>query len=78
MMFLSKFGQKAGTAPAAMKMMQPSTRNFGAIVKADGEHKFVAPCDKKMIAFEGLKATGNFTISLNNQFRHQNDITLFK
>ena len=35
-------------------IMSMPARNFGsmgAIVKADGDHKFIAPVDKKMIAF---------------------------
>ena len=61
-----------------MAAPQTSIRRFGAVVKADGNHKFVAACNKKTIVFEGLKPTSNMTVELSNQFRHQNDLPLTK
>ena len=46
--------------PSATKfgLMSNQVRSFGgAIVKADGEHKFIANCDKKMVALTGMQAT---------------------
>lgn len=49
------------------------TRMFGAIVKADGSHQFIAPCDKKRIVFDQLKGTANAEVGVGNPFRHHND-----
>ena len=42
-------------------MLRVSERGFGGggheIVKAGGDHKFIAPVDKKMVAFSNLKGT---------------------
>ncbi len=50
----------------------------GAIVKADGGHKFVAPCNKKTIAFDRLKPSANMVHEVTNPYRHQNDLPLLK
>ena len=54
-------------------LAQQNTRSFGAIVKADGDHKFIASTDKKYLAFNGMRATSNQMISLDNHYRHQNN-----
>jgi ABC-type Zn2+ transport system substrate-binding protein/surface adhesin len=43
------------------------------VVKADPDHKFIAPCNKRMIAFEGLKATSESVIEVENLYAHQNN-----
>lgn len=53
-------------------------RNFGAVVKADGEHKFVAPTTQKMLAFEGMKGTANHTYAVDNLYRHHNNLPLYQ
>ena len=63
---------------ATMMLMAPSSRAFGAIVKAEGDHKFVAPCNKKTIVFDGLKPTNNQMHEISNNYRHQNDLPLIK
>merc|ERR1712167_504360 len=39
---------------------------------ADGDRKFIAPCNKKTIVFDGLKGTTNAEVALDNQFHHLN------
>lgn len=66
-----------GCAPRTM--MRPSaTRSFGAIVKADGDHKFLAPCNKKTLFFDGLTPTNNVVHEITNNYRHHNDLPLIK
>ena len=59
-------------------MMRTSMRSFGAIVKADGDYKLLAPCNKKTIAFDGLLPTSNLVHEITNNYRHQNDLPLIK
>lgn len=58
-------------------------RGFGGgghheIVKADGNQKFIAPVDKKMVAFTGLKGTTPAMIEVENPYRHHNDLSLIQ
>ena len=48
------------------------------IVKADGEHKFIAPVDKKMVAITGLKGTTPCVLEFENAYRHHNDLPLYQ
>lgn len=69
--------RKAGQNFAAKQLFGSSSRNFGAIVKATGDQKFIAEgVDKKMMAFDGMKATGLYTMKLDNTWRHHNDLPL--
>ena len=63
---------------ATRPLMRSSQRNFGAIVKADGDHKFIANCNKKTIVFDGLAPTNNLEHAISNNYRHQNDLPLIK
>ena len=60
--------------------MGQAFRSFGggghAIVKADGGHKFIAPVDKKMVAFTGMQATSATMIEIDNPYRHLNDLPM--
>ena len=58
--------------------VQTARRNFGAVVKADGSHKFIQPVDKKFIAFEGLKGTSTANVALDNSYRHHNNLPLLQ
>ena len=40
------------------------------VVKADGDHKFIAQCNRRMIAFDGLRPTGHLTHEIVNPYRH--------
>ena len=65
--------------PSAIRfgMVTNQVRGFGgAIVKADGDHKFIAPCNKKMVAFTGMQATSPTMIELDNPYRHLKDLPL--
>ena len=74
----SKFATKKSLA-TPMLLLGSSQRAFGgAIVKADGSHKFIAPCNKKTLALDGLRPTANQTHEINNPYRHQNDLPLWK
>jgi hypothetical protein len=80
-MFLKQnlIAANAALGGARNMLLVPSRRNFGgAIVKAEGGHKFVAPCNKKTIAFDGLKPSSNVVVEINNPYRHQNDLPLLK
>lgn len=47
------------------------------IEKADWEHKFVAAnVNKHTMIFDGLKASQNATFTLDNVYRHHNDLPL--
>ena len=59
-------------------IMRSSIRSFGAIVKADGDHKFLAPCNKKTLVFDGLIPTNNMVHEITNNYRHHNDLPLIK
>jgi hypothetical protein len=45
---------------------------------ADGERKFIAPCNKKTLVFDGLKGTTNAEVALDNQFHHLNGLSMFQ
>jgi len=49
-----------------------------AVVKPDAGHKFLAPCNKKTLYFDGLKPTAFQEHALTNPWRHQNDLPLWK
>ena len=60
-------------------MMRPAaTRSFGAIVKADGDHHFLAVKNKKTLVFDGLTPSNNMTHEITNNYRHHNDLPLIK
>ena len=63
-------------------MLRVSQRGFGGggheIVKAGGDHKFIAPVDKKMVAFSNLKGTTPQEIEFVNAYRHHNDLPLYQ
>ena len=63
-------------------MINFGMRAFGGggheIVKADGDHKFIAPCNRKTICFDGLRPTSNHTHEVVNPYRHHNDLPLIK
>mmetsp|Transcript_8386 Transcript_8386/g.14019 ORF Transcript_8386/g.14019 Transcript_8386/m.14019 type:complete len:155 (-) Transcript_8386:65-529(-) len=40
------------------------------------DHKFIAPVDKKLIAFNGLRGTQNATVALDNPFAHLNGLPM--
>ena len=49
-MFLNRLAQRQGAAPyvrPSSLLMMPMRAFGGAIVKADSDHKFIAPCNKK-------------------------------
>ena len=71
-MLFTKTSQKVlQSQQRSMMLLAPSSqRNFGAIVKADGSHQFVANCNKKTIVFDGLKPTANQVHSITNNYRH--------
>jgi hypothetical protein len=48
------------------------------VVKADPDHKFIAPLDKKYLAFTGMKGTAPSTVEVVNLFRHHNDLPLYQ
>ena len=80
-MFLNRLAQRQGAAPyvrPSSLLMMPTRAFGGAIVKADGDHKFIAPCNKKTIVFDGLAPTENLLHTLSNPYRHQNDLPLYK
>ena len=60
----------SGTRSLMQASASGSTRSFGAIVKADGDHKFVATSNKKTIVFDGLKPTSNLVHAISNNYRH--------
>ena len=69
--------RKAGQNFAAKQLFGSSKRNFGAIVKASGDHKFIAAdVDRKMVAMDGMKSTSLYTMKLDNTWRHHNDLPL--
>ena len=78
-MFMQRYTQVylAGAAAKARPAMMP-VRSFGAIVKADGEHQFLAQKNKKTLVFDGLKPTSNLVHEITNNYRHQNDLPLIK
>ena len=83
MMFTKQLLLKpASTGNSPMMTAMVARRCFGggghAIVKADGNHAFVAPCNKKTIAFDGLKPTANQVHEISNPYRHQNDLPMLK
>ena len=45
---------------------------------ADGDRKFIAPCNKKTLVFDGLKGTTNQEVALDNQFHHLNGLSMFQ
>jgi hypothetical protein len=54
-----------------------ASRAFGAVHKADGDHKFIAADVKKeTLVFDGLKPAENTTYTLDNLYRHHNDLPL--
>ena len=56
-------------------LFNTSRRSLGAIVKADGDHKFLHPSlNKKTMILDGLKPVAPQVIVLENQFRHLNDL----
>lgn len=61
-MFMQKYAQHY-MCSSSRNVIQASAmapkRSFGAIVKADGEHKFVAACNKKTLVFDGMKPSSN-------------------
>jgi len=59
-------------------MGSTARRNFGAVVKADGDHQFIKDCNKKTIAFDGLKGTSTATSALDNIYRHHNNLPLLQ
>ena len=62
-------------------LLTSSKRAFGsgAIVKADGNHKFLhASVSRKTMALDGLKPSAPVVIGLENTWRHHNDIKLSK
>ena len=46
------------------------------IVKAEPDHKFIRPFDKKMLALTGMKGTSNVMVELINPYAHQNNLPL--
>ena len=48
------------------------------IVKADPNHQFIAPCNKKTLVLDGLKGTGNVVIEVTNPYAHQNNLPLYQ
>ena len=62
--------------PSNFGLFRQASRSFGGIVKADGSHQFIAPCNKKTLAFDGLKASSPLTIELDNSYRHLNDLPM--
>ena len=81
-MFMQKFLFAQTKRVQPMSMFQSAAlRSFGgggAIVKADGSHKFIAPCNKKTFYFDNMKPTANWTHEVTNHFRHHNDLPLIK
>lgn len=76
-MFRTTLGSRL-TTPVQSLMAPATFRTFGgAIVKADGTHQFIAPCNKKTMVFDGLRPTANLTHEVTNNYRHQNDLPLY-
>ena len=47
------------------------------VEKADGNHHFIdANANKRFLFFSGMKATAPYTITVENPYRHQNDLPL--
>lgn len=40
------------------------------VEKADPDHKFIAPCNKKTLFFDGMRPTKNVEVAVTNPFRH--------
>ena len=78
-MFLQKLATKK-TSPLLVSSLPLRAFGGGAheIVKADGDHKFIAACNKKTMVLDGLKPTSNLVHEISNPFRHQNDLPLYK
>ena len=41
------------------------------------DHKFIAPVDKKLVAFNNMPGTSNTVIAVDNEFAHLNDLSMF-
>ena len=66
---------------AYASLFTTARRSFGAgaIVKADGNHKFLhASVDRRTMALDCLKPSAPAVIGLENTWRHHNDIKLSK
>lgn len=48
------------------------------VEKADPDHKFIAPLNKRFLVFDRLKPTAPAELEVENPYRHHNDLTLFK
>ena len=69
--------RKAGQNISAQQLFGCSRRNFGAIVTATKDHKFIADdVNKNTMALDGMKATSLYTMKLDNTWRHHNDLPL--
>jgi hypothetical protein len=69
--------RKAGQTISAQQLLGCSRRNFGAIVTASKDHKFISgEVNRKTMAFDGMKATSLYTMKLDNTWRHHNDLPL--
>ena len=69
-------GRSSASAYKFNLMTQPIRSFGGAIVKADGSHKFIAPVNRKTMAFDGMQATSATGIELDNPYRHHNDLPM--
>ena len=67
---------RAGSLLRSSMVQTATKRNFGAVVKASGDHQFIAPTTQKMLAFEGMKGTSNHTYACDNLYRHHNNLPL--